>query len=214
MNYYDDRNLYQQISLTGNGLSLYARIMHRFMEKQFEASDRFSEVLEIGSDQGQHRSFVRHSYTRYIQCDLHLPSELNQDFRVESVLGDIRQLPFENKRFDRVIVTCVLHHLSDPELPLLEIARVTKPGGAITLLFPRDPSPIYSLARNLLMSFKHRSMTKMREYNRLHKQQHIGDYRVIMDSVKANNRLFKVEELRRLPFPPLTLLYCYSLNRV
>jgi SAM-dependent methyltransferase len=187
--------------------------MHKFIEKKFLASDSFPEVLEIGSDQGQHRNYVKHQYVRYLQCDLHLPKKPSKDFRVQSIIGDIRRLPFKNSEFDRVIVTCVLHHLPNLELPLCEIARVTKPGGVITILFPKEPSLTYSYVRNFLMLVKHRNLRKVEQYRELHKQQHIGDYKIIIQAVKAN-KLFAIKELRRFPFPPFTLLYCFSLIRI
>lgn len=213
VSYYDDSNLYRQISLTGNGMSLYSKIMHKFVERNFQTTDSFPKVLEIGSDQGQHRRFVRHQYTNYILCDLHLPRKTTQDFRVQSVLGDIKGLPFGNNEFDRVIVTCVLHHLPDPELPLNEISRVTKPGGVISILVPKDPSSIYSIVRNSLLLVKHRKLGNLPEYSRLHKQQHIGHYRTIIQAVKANNFL-TIEKQHKFPIPPFTLLYSFHLTRV
>lgn len=213
MSYYEDSNLYQQISLTGSEMSLYSKIMHNFMEKRFRVSDCFPKVLEIGSDQGQHRGFVRHQYTRYVQCDLHLPKETSQDFRVKSVLGDIKRLPFRDNEFDRVIVTCVLHHLPDSGVPLHEIARVTKLGGVISILIPKDPSLIYFLVRNVLLFLKHRNVAKLLEYRNLHKQQHVGDYRTIIKAVKVN-QLFAIEKINKFPISPFTLLYSFYLIRV
>lgn len=187
--------------------------MHNFMEKKFRTIDSFPKVLEIGSDQGQHRSFVKHQYTSYVQCDLHLPKETTRDYRVKSVLGDIRKLPFENNEFDRVIVTCVLHHLPNSELPLQEISRVTKPGGVVTILVPKDPSFTYLLVRSVLMFVKHRNVGKVLKYSKLHKQQHIGNHRAIIHAVKVN-KCFKIEKLHKFPFPPFTLLYCFYLIRV
>lgn len=187
--------------------------MHKFAERNFQATDSFPRVLEIGSDQGQHRRFVRHQYTSYVQCDLHLPRETTQDFRVQSVTGDIERLPFRNNEFDRVIVTCVLHHLPNPELPLFEIGRVTRPGGVITILFPKEPSLVYSYVRNSLMLVKHKNLRKVERYKELHQQQHIGDYKKIIQTVKEN-KLFEIKELRRFPIPPLTLLYSFLLVRV
>lgn len=40
-------------------------------------------------------------------------------------------------------MTCVLHHLENPESALLEMRRVLKPGGQIRLLLAHDPGFAY-----------------------------------------------------------------------
>ena len=43
--------------------------------------------------------------------------------------GDLESLPIDDARLDAAMLTLVLHHLSEPERALAEIARVVKPGG-------------------------------------------------------------------------------------
>jgi ubiquinone/menaquinone biosynthesis C-methylase UbiE len=51
--------------------------------------------------------------------------------------------------FDRVVVTCVLHHLADPEVALEEMLRVARPRGVIDILIPSDPGFMFRLARRI-----------------------------------------------------------------
>ncbi|MEM7123574.1 MAG: class I SAM-dependent methyltransferase [Pseudomonadota bacterium] len=44
-------------------------------------------------------------------------------------VGDARDLPFENARFDAVFSHAMIEHLSDPSPALAEMHRVLKPGG-------------------------------------------------------------------------------------
>ena len=67
------------------------------------------------------------------------------DFRV----GDAKSLPFSERSFDLVLCNSLLHHLPGPLALLDEIARVSKPGGAILLRDLRRPSrlefPLHAL---------------------------------------------------------------------
>lgn len=47
--------------------------------------------------------------------------------------GDILNLPFEKESFDHVFVCFVLEHLEEPSMALIELKRVLKPGGTITV---------------------------------------------------------------------------------
>jgi len=57
-------------------------------------------------------------------------SILNVTFHRASVLS----MPFPDECFDHVFVCFVLEHLEDPPKALLEIKRVLKPGGSITVI--------------------------------------------------------------------------------
>ncbi len=48
---------------------------------------------------------------------------------VEFMLGDIEEMPFDNKLFDVVISNCVLNLVPDKSKAFREIFRVVKPGG-------------------------------------------------------------------------------------
>lgn len=48
-------------------------------------------------------------------------------------LGELEHLPMRNKEIDTVIMNMVLHHISQPRLPIAEAYRVLKPGGMFVL---------------------------------------------------------------------------------
>ncbi len=52
---------------------------------------------------------------------------------VELRLGELEHLPMRNKEIQTAIMNMVLHHISQPELPLQESYRVLKPGGRFIL---------------------------------------------------------------------------------
>lgn len=51
--------------------------------------------------------------------------------------ADLLVLPFEDGRFDVIMVAHVLEHLADPEQALTEFHRVLKPGGIVILCVTR-----------------------------------------------------------------------------
>lgn len=46
-------------------------------------------------------------------------------------LGDVEKLPFENEKFDITVCRMSIHHFSDPQNAVYEMARVTRPGGKV-----------------------------------------------------------------------------------
>lgn len=58
---------------------------------------------------------------------------------VTGVLGLAESMPFEDDRFDAVIVTDAFHHFRDQPAAVREFARVVRPGGGVIVL-DLDPS--------------------------------------------------------------------------
>lgn len=50
---------------------------------------------------------------------------------VETILGDVRHLPFPNGSFDAVVAAWMLYHVSPLDQGLSELARVLRPGGRL-----------------------------------------------------------------------------------
>jgi len=117
---------------------------HRLTHKQLESGlDEFfgKSILEIGVNRGEHLAFVKHPFDLYVATDYRV-TDLNlgaKDSQVAQAACSAESLPFPSESFDRVVLTCVLHHLRDPLLSLSEIRRVTKPNGIISILLPCDP---------------------------------------------------------------------------
>lgn len=63
----------------------------------------------------------------------------------EFVVADAEELPFEDGRFDHVIVRDVFHHLVEPSQLVNEIARVLEPTGRLDVLEPCAFNPLVAL---------------------------------------------------------------------
>ena len=71
------------------------------------------------------------------------------DGRVTWVQSDISSFVLESKSIDRVISSCVFHHLENPYDVLRNVKRILKPGGLFSLFLPSDPGIISRLSREL-----------------------------------------------------------------
>ena len=62
--------------------------------------------------------------------------------QVRFEMGDARRLPFPDHHFDLAMCNSLLHHAADPLATINELARVTRPQGALLLRDLRRPSAI------------------------------------------------------------------------
>jgi ubiquinone/menaquinone biosynthesis C-methylase UbiE len=75
--------------------------------------------------------------------------QLATDRRIEVRLGDALALPAEDGAFDVAVMVRVLHHFSDPEPVVRELARVVRPGGYLVLEYANKRN-LKSIARRVL----------------------------------------------------------------
>ena len=154
------------------------RSTHRDMERK-HSKNEYDDCLELGGGNGEHLNFVKHDFKRYVLLDLRgtkLEERWSDDPRVHALTGDAGNVPFSDQTFDRIIVTCLLHHVDDPEKVFVEIRRLLKTGGTATIFLPCDPGILVRVARCLTtarkasrMGFNGYSLMIVREH-----RNHIG----------------------------------------
>ncbi len=66
-----------------------------------------------------------------------------EDVPAKLLSGDILKLPFPDARFDKILMSEVLEHLTDDRQALREIYRVLKPGGVLALSVPHANYPFW-----------------------------------------------------------------------
>ncbi len=138
-------------------MSFLWKYPHKIMEKPFKTNSRL-RILELGSGEGEHLQFVRSDFTEYLATDIDqvrlekLSVELPGKVGTQRV--DASLLPFEDETFDRVIATCLIAHLPEPEKSLMEWRRVLKPGGSISIYVPCEPGFSLRLFRKLITAPK------------------------------------------------------------
>lgn len=138
-------------------LSILWKYPHRVMEKNFK-SNAGKRILELGFGEGEHLSFVAEDFAEYLATDL--DAKRLERFRPKLIPNtklmqcDAMSLPFPDESFDRVIATCLIAHLRNPELALTEWRRVLKEGGELTMYVPCEPGFSLRLFRKLFSAPK------------------------------------------------------------
>jgi SAM-dependent methyltransferase len=199
-------NYYENIFGSGV-IGWMAGIAHRFMEHPLDKKF-FPNVLELGAGNGQHRKYVRHKFSQYVETDLRISPEeeitfqINSDETIKRKFLNAENLSQLNpEKFDRIIATCLLVHLPNPEKALQEWRRVTKSEGILTIYVPTEPGIALRLFR---------TVTTKRKASKLglnHKSIHYREHRnmwifinLLIYEVFADD----VIKRRRFPLPFLT----------
>lgn len=117
------------------------------------------KLLEIGFASGEHVSKVRNfPLEEYVGLDINDPSTkeyldaltTDQQSKIKFIRSDAAKMPLEDNYFDRVVSTCLLHHVSNPLEVLREVRRVTKNQGEISIGLPSDPGLVNRLIKFLI----------------------------------------------------------------
>lgn len=136
----------------GGGLASRAfQKLHKAMEKPYN-NKFFPKVLEIGGGTGEHLDFINHGYNEYLLTDIRKPSLAKSwagNPKISCIEANAESLPFEDQSFDRIISTCLLHHVERPEDVLYEILRLLKPDGQAMIYLTCDPGLMTRLVRRI-----------------------------------------------------------------
>jgi SAM-dependent methyltransferase len=168
---------------------------HLKMEKQWE-DEYFKKVLEVGSGKGEHLDFIRHGFDEYVMIDLRktvLNSRWNSDSRIRTLEGNIENLSFKAGEFDRVISTCLLHHVDNPEIALNEIDRVLTRDGVATIFLSCDPGLAVRTLRRITVARNARKKG-FEGYSLMIARDHRNHFNSLLEIAKFvfRNREFKV----------------------
>lgn len=193
-------NFYDEV-VGGGATGFVSRLTHKSIERDYGSETHYDRVLEIGAGSGQHFEFVRHGFSEYLETDIRvdaLPSR--DDSRVRSTVLDATNMKaIGDGEIDRLLATCVLIHLPDPEASLEEWKRVvSKEKSAITLYLPTEPGMLLRLARNLSTVRRARKMGV--DHLNFHYREHRYHYLYLLMLIRdVFGDEFKVK-IRRYPF--------------
>ena len=129
---------------------------HEKLEATFPINnDIVGSVLEIGPGTNPHIRFVGDKFQKYFFADTsnfsidYLRAEFAGNELIQIDKYDGIRLPYDSDLFDRVIICHTLEHVTDPEKMLIEIDRVLKKGGVLSISLPCDPGLLWRLGRSL-----------------------------------------------------------------
>jgi ubiquinone/menaquinone biosynthesis C-methylase UbiE len=163
-NYY--KNYYERVHYKGS-LGFSTRLYHKQLERKRGGTD-FPKVLEIGAGAGEHLRLVKHNFKEHVISYIASHKDLQRNIgldpcreKIVFLLADATQLPQSDNRYNRIVCTCVLHHLSNVELALNEIRRVSSNNAIIDLYVPCDPGLLYRWLRHIMSHRKQRNILKL-----------------------------------------------------
>jgi ubiquinone/menaquinone biosynthesis C-methylase UbiE len=154
----------QQKLYKGNSAKLLKKAhkdLTKFGNKKLGISNKFYlNILEIGSGSGELFEYVDKNFDKYYMTDISewgkskIEELAKEDTRIKFEVQDIEKLNFNGGTFDRVLVSCVLAHVTEPYQALEELRRVTKKNGVISMALSTDPSLLLRLIRRIFITKK------------------------------------------------------------
>ena len=188
-------------------LSILWKYPHKLIERPFK-SNKDLRILELGFGEGEHLEFVAPDFKEYLATDL---DQVRLDRvqhslpdRVATKSCDAGNLPFQSAEFDRVVATCLISHMPNPESALKEWRRVLKPGGSMTIYVPCEPGFSLRLFRKLVTAPKAKKLG-FEGFNLYIARDHINDaFRVLNISAEVFH-----EDRMKLVFRPFFIRSWY-----
>ena len=160
-------NFYDQL-LNSGAVGKVSNWTHKSLERTRRGvAPHFPVVLEIGAGQGQHLKFVKHSFNLYYETDIRLEvlekatsSRYSPDGKtiIQMAINAEDLSFFPNNSVDRIVISCVLAHLSNPRVAMMELSRILRPGGEIAIYLASEPGFILRSLRWLSTVQKARKM--------------------------------------------------------
>jgi len=162
--------------------------------------ENFRRVLEVGSGKGEHLDFVKHGFEEYLMVDLKktvLNAKWGLDGRIKAIEGNAESLPFQADEFDRVIATCLLHHVENPEKVLNEISRVLSRDGVCTIFLSCDPGLAVRILRRITTARSAKSKG-FQGYNLMIAREHRNHFGSLFEIAKF---VFREREIKVKYYP-------------
>lgn len=227
------KNYYTQLFCEGGFSAFSYKLTHKLVEKNYESfissrkkqeqfilksSDPKLCILEVGAGQGEHFEYVKSTFSEYVCLDLfEMPKDwvYQNDERLLWVKGDISKLDFDGKKFDRIIVMCVLHHLKDPFLALKNMQDLLNDDGVLTFFLPSDPGVLNRMNRKIFVSPKAKKLG-FSEYalvNAIEHQNHYWGLKSLVNSIFANYTIRKRYYPFNIPSANLSLFSIWNIQK-
>ena len=192
----------QVVGVDAKGIMGYlSSYPHKLLEKRFPSNDKFV-ILELGCGQNEHFTFVAKDFSRYYALDLVEPRQNPTHPNYEFIEASATLIPLESSSVDRVVLTCLLLHLKDPENVLLEIKRVLKSSGFVSIYIPTEPSFLLRLFRSI-SSKRHARKLGYEGYDLFIARDHITYFSRILTLIRYHFDDFDISIRYRPFFIPL-----------
>ncbi len=127
---------------------------HRKLEC-YDFDDNLPKILEIGPGTVPHAPYIKHAYEEYhiIETSDYAIDELKKQGYTNIKNYDGSTLPYIDGYFDRIIMSHVLEHISNPHSFLLHLMKKLKEGGILSISLPTDPGLLWRSSRQIIKIF-------------------------------------------------------------
>jgi SAM-dependent methyltransferase len=173
---------------------------HKLLERPFK-SNLGLVILELGSGQNEHFTFVAKDYAFYYSLDLTEPLHVPCFPNFKYLKADAANIPLDNDSVDRIILTCLLLHLKEPEKVLVEMKRVLKATGFISIYLPPEPSVLLRVIRYFSSKRKARALG-FEGYDLFIARDHITYFSRVLELIKYHFRGHEIQVKFRPFFLP------------
>jgi ubiquinone/menaquinone biosynthesis C-methylase UbiE len=191
------KSYYDNFVYSGS-VGIFKRLIHKFFENSSNLK-RFETILEVGAGSGEHKPFVKNNYDRYIEVDLRKTNHI-KDFNSISegsyYEDAITLSSIPDASIDRLIATCLIVHLKDPESALINWKRVVREGGVINIYVPCEPRILLRALQNA--TTKRKAAKLGFSFNSVHWRDHINNW-IYIDTLI--NEVFENSKITRRRFP-------------
>jgi phosphatidylethanolamine/phosphatidyl-N-methylethanolamine N-methyltransferase len=154
-------NRYNSYQNTGT-VGAMMQLCHEGLEnnKYLKKLKNDSKILEVGAGTSPHLKFVNHKFGKYFFLETskfavtYLKKKIGINKKLKFKIYSGKKIPYKNNYFDRIIISHVLEHVSEPEIFLKEMIMKLKKGGILSIALPNDPGFLWRLGRFFLKLFK------------------------------------------------------------
>jgi phosphatidylethanolamine/phosphatidyl-N-methylethanolamine N-methyltransferase len=207
---------YSSVSVSGK-TSVAHKVMHNFIERNLDRNF-YEKVLDVGGGKAEHFDFIKHGFNSYTIIDIRdVLNSFSYPEKVFFVHGDAEKMPFDNASFDRIIVTCLLHHVANPLNVLRELKRIIKPNGEISIMVPHDPGIFYRTSQTLTTFRSAAKRGLLQEARIVHSLEHRNNFWSLDQLIKSEFCSPMVLKKRSFPFGRMfwqaNLMSVYSVHR-
>ena len=204
---------YSKVNASAAPGGIFFKVLHTSLELGRKTNYGL-KIFEVGGHTGEHVPFVKDDWRgtgSYTSIDIRMIDEKEVDSvattGVDFQQQDVSKMIFPNEYFDRVISTCLLHHVDNPLKTFEEIRRVTKVGGVVDIFLPNDPGATYRALRAITTLRVARRLDILEEAQLMHALEHRNHFLGIKQIAK---KVFENDTLKVVGFP--FVLDFYNLN--
>jgi ubiquinone/menaquinone biosynthesis C-methylase UbiE len=188
-------------------LSFFWKYPHILLEKPFKNNEGY-KIIEVGAGQGEHIDFVVPNYSEYLVTDNNINQlnkiSLNKGYQIKTQKVDAESIKFVDNSFDRLISTCLLSHLNNPEKAIIEWRRIVRHDGYISIYLSTDPSIALRIFRKFTTKRKAKRLGFI-GYDLFIAREHKNSAQSLIDIIKYNFRNDSI----KIKFRPFVLRSWY-----